>query len=621
MPKKLKLVGAKLGRVRQQLPHLPRALRLVWAAAHKWTAVWAVLLVVQGLLPVATVYLARLLVDSLVGVVDGGGSWAELRPVLLLVAAMAAVLLLTELLRSLSGWIRIAQSELVRDYMSNLVHEKAAALDLAFYESPDYYDLLHRVRVDAHNRPVALLENLGGLVQNGITLVAMAGVLIPYGWWLPLALLLSTLPAFYVVLDYTVRQHQWRVRTTADERRGWYYEWVLTNLQTAAELRLFGLGDHFRQAYQGVRRRLRGERVQLARQQGVAETFAGASALLVTGAALAWMLWRAAQGFVSLGDLALFYQAFNQGQRLMRTLLENAGQIYSNILFIGNLFEFLALEPQVVDPAAVQPLPAPRGAIRFQGVSFHYPGSERLALRDFDLAIPAGRVVAIVGPNGAGKSTLIKLLCRFYDPDAGRVTFDGLDLHDLSLETLRRQITVLFQEPVRYNATAAQNIALGDLVARAGPAEIEAAAVAAGADEPVRRLPKGYETLLGKWFAGGAELSVGEWQRLALARAFLRQAQLIILDEPTSAMDSWAEADWMERFRGLAAGRTAIIITHRFTTAIRADVIHVMEQGRIVESGSHGELLALGGRYAQSWSEQVQEYGSPAGPTLAPWTA
>jgi ATP-binding cassette subfamily B protein len=607
MLNKVRLVIAKLSQARQQLPYLPRALRLVWVAARRWTIAWTILLLVQGLLPVASVYLARLLVDSLVGVLDQGGSWAELRPVLLLVALLAAVLLLTELLRSLSGWIRTAQAELARDHMSNLVHHKAAELDLAFYESPDYYDLLHRVRVDAHNRPVALLENLGGLVQNGITLVAMGAVLIPYGWWLPLALLLSTLPAFYVVLDYTVRQHQWRVRTTADERRGWYYEWVLTNLDNAAELRLFGLADHFRRAYQGVRGRLRGERIQLAREQGIAETVAGGSALLVTGAALAWMLWRAAQGLVSLGDLALFYQAFNQGQRLMRTLLENAGQIYSNILFVGNLFEFLALQPEVVDPPRPRLLPSGRGSVAFENVTFAYPGSDRPALRDFDLVIPGGKVVAIVGPNGAGKSTLIKLLCRFYDPSGGQITLDGLPLPELSLAALRRQMTVLFQEPVRYNATAAENIGLGDLSA-AGPTEIEAAARAAGADEAIGRLPAGYDTLLGKWFAGGSELSVGEWQRVALARAFLRQARVIILDEPTSAMDSWAEADWMDRFRELAAGRTAIIITHRFTTAIRADIIHVMEAGHIVESGSHAELLALGGRYAVSWASQVQEY-------------
>jgi ATP-binding cassette subfamily B protein len=297
----------------------------------------------------------------------------------------------------------------------------------------------------------------------------------------------------------------------------------------------------------------------------------------------------------------------------MRTLLENAGQIYSNVLFLGNLFDFLALEPRIVDPPIKQPMPAGRGAISFDNVTFYYPGSDRPALRDFDLTIPAGKIVAIVGPNGAGKSTLIKLLCRFYDPDGGQITLDGVPLAELSLAELRRQMTVLFQEPVRYNASAAENIALGDLAVQAGLAEVEAAAHAAGADEAIGRLPAGYDTLLGKWFAGGAELSVGEWQRVALARAFLRQARVIILDEPTSAMDSWAEADWMDRFRALAAGRTAIIITHRFTTAIRADTIHVMEQGRIVESGSHAELLVRAGRYAASWASQVQEFGALPG--------
>jgi ATP-binding cassette, subfamily B, bacterial len=224
-------------------------------------------------------------------------------------------------------------------------------------------------------------------------------------------------------------------------------------------------------------------------------------------------------------------------------------------------------------------------------------------LAGLNLEVPAGQVAAIVGPNGAGKSTLIKLLCRFYDPEAGRVEINGVDLRELSTDTLRSRITVLFQEPVQYNASAAVNIAIGNGAERR--ADVEAAAQAAGADGPIARLPQGYDTLLGTWFEGGTDLSVGEWQRVALARAFLRRAPLVILDEPTSAMDSWAEADWLTRFRSLVAGRTAIIITHRFTTARYADVIHVMGDGHIVESGAHEELLAMGGRYARSWQAQT----------------
>ena len=278
-----------------------------------------------------------------------------------------------------------------------------------------------------------------------------------------------------------------------------------------------------------------------------------------------------------------------------------------NLLFLDDLFAFLDLRPRLADPA--QPAAAPTGlrdGIRLAGVSFRYPDSERATLIDFGLDIPAGQIVAIVGENGAGKSTLLKLLCRFYDPQAGAITWDGLDLRELAQADLRRRITVLFQQPAPYHVTAADNIAFGDLLSQPGRPQIEAAARAAAADAIINRLPDGYDTLLGKWF-GYTELSVGEWQRLALARAFVRQADLVILDEPTSAMDSWAEAAWMGRFRELVAGRTALIITHRFTTAMQADIIHVMHEGRVVESGTHAELVALGGRYSASWRLQMRE--------------
>ncbi len=603
----LRTLLTKLRGALGQLPYLPQALAMVWAAARGWTLAWAIMLVVQGLLPVATVYLTRLLVDSLVAAVNADGAWQNVRPTLTLVALMAGIMLLTELLRSATGWIRTAQAELVRDYLSALIHHKSIAADLAFYESPAYYDRLHRAREEASYRPVALLENIGSLLQNSLTLIAMVAILIPFGPWLPGALVLSTLPAFWVVLRSSLRHHQWRQQTTADERRTWYYDWLLTSSEAAAEMRLFGLGEHFQSAYQALRQRLRHERLQLAKHQSCTELGASMTGLLIIGAALAWMVWRAMRGLVSLGDVALFYQALNQSQRLMRSLLENIGQVYANMLFLGNLFEFLALEPQVVDPP--QPRRAPIAlaeGIRFHQVTFRYPGSKRVALRDFNLTVPAGQIAAILGPNGAGKSTLIKLICRLYDPDLGHIELDGIDLRHLRIESLRRLITVLFQEPVHYNVTAAENIMLGDLAATPSADAIEAAARTAGADTPIAHLPQGYDTLLGKWFTGGAELSVGEWQRLALARAFLRQAPIMLLDEPTSAMDPWAEADWMARFRRLAAGRTSVIITHRVTTAVRADRIHVMHQGHIVESGCHDELLAQGGRYAQAWATRPQ---------------
>ena len=338
-----------------------------------------------------------------------------------------------------------------------------------------------------------------------------------------------------------------------------------------------------------------------------AELAAGNIAWIGGLSGMVWMLFRAARGLVRLGDLVLCYQAFQQGQKLLRSLLESTGRIYRSILFLDNLFQFLSLSPQLGEAANIKPVTVPlRDGISFERVKFRYPGSEGTALSDFSLTLPAGQVTAVVGHNGAGKSTLIKLLCRFYDPQEGAVLLDGVNLREFDSAELRRRITVLFQEPVHYHTTAAGNIAMGDISTDPNAERIRAAAQAAGATTPTERLPQGYETVLGKWF-GGAELSVGEWQRVALAHAFLRNAAIVAHDEPTSAMDSWAESDWLGRFRSLTEGRTALMITHRFTTAMHADMIHVMEEGRISESGTHEQLVAAGGRYAQSWLAQMKE--------------
>jgi ATP-binding cassette subfamily B protein len=610
------LLASKLHGAALQLKFLPRTLRVVWAAARGWTALWLALLVAQGLLPAATVYLTRDLVDGLAALVAAGpGGARDLAPVATIAALMAAALLLAEALRGAAEWVRAAQARRVEDHLAGLIHAQSTRGYLAFYESPEYHDHLHRARAEASYRPVALLENGGNLVQNGITLAAMAAVLAPYGAWLPLALLASTLPALVVVVRFALRQHRWRQSVTADERRAAYYDWLMTTGESAAEMRLFGLAGHFSAAYQALRGRLRHEELRLARSQGAAELVAGAIALAVSAACVAWVAWRAIHGEATLGDLALFYQAFSQGQRLMRSLLGSVGHVYYNVLFLGNLFAFLDLEPRVTDPVRPAALAASSSGlgVRFRGVTFRYPGSERMALDALDLEIPPGRVVAIVGANGAGKSTLLKLLCRFYDPQEGSVEIGGVDVRELPLATLRAHVSVLFQEPVHYNASVAENIALHPSMP-ATRAEVEAAAHAAGAQALNARLPKGYETALGKWFEGGVELSTGEWQRLALARAFMRRAPLVILDEPTSAMDSWAESDWLQRFGALAAGRTAMIVTHRFTTAMRADVIYVMSEGRIAEFGTHAQLLQRGGDYARSWRAQMRaEQGAPLG--------
>lgn len=604
------------------LGYVPQALRLVWQAVPGWTSLGLILIALQGLLPAALVYLTKVVVDQLVAAKSAGGAGPLMRNLLIWGGAIGVLLLLNELLTSLSRWVRTAQSEYLHDHIRELIHDRAIAADLGFYEQPEYYDHLHRARDESAHRSVELVGSLGQLLQSGITLAAMAAVLIPYGIWLPLALLLSTGPAFLVVLRFSLRQHDWRRRNTPDERRTWYYDWLLTGVEAAPELRLFGLGQFFKDRYAAVRTRLRGEKLALARDQGVAEFSAALLALAVTGAVMVWLVWRVVRGAGTLGDIALFYQAFYQGQSLMRSLLGDLGQLYANSLFLSDLFHYLGLQPTVVDPVdASEEFRATSRAVRsveLKQVTFAYPGASRPALRDFDLTIPSGQILAVVGANGAGKSTLVKLLCRFYDPQAGVVAVDGVDLREMPLVEVRRLMTVLFQEPMHYSTSVAENIAVG---LEPSPSELEgvrSAARAAGADTVIEKLPGGYKQLLGRWFAGGAELSAGEWQRIALARAFLRDSPILLLDEPTSAMDPWAETEWLERFRQIAKGRTALIITHRFTTARYADIIHVMDDGRIVESGTHDELLARGGRYAESWATQMKSNAATSMQTAGP---
>jgi ATP-binding cassette subfamily B protein len=446
------------------------------------------------------------------------------------------------------------------------------------------------------------------MVQNGLGFLVLAGILWTYAGWLPLLLVATAIPGLLLVARHILKEHRWNLEHTNQERRTRYLDWLITDQSSAAELRLFDLGPFHRKMFENLRESLREGKLRLVRQGAVTELGAGLLAWAGSLAGLGWMLHQTLTGKVRLGDLLLCFQAFQQCQILLRSLLEGAGKIYRSLLFVENLDDFLRVKPAILSgQAGEQGLPV-KDSIRFERVSFAYPGGFHKALDEFDLEIPKGRVVALVGHNGAGKSTLIKLLCRFYDPDEGRILLDGVDLRSLDQEALRRQISVLFQDPVHYHASVRENIAFGDINELSDQARVWEAAHDAGALEPIERLQGSFDALLGKWF-GGAELSGGEWQRIALARAFFRRASLVILDEPTSSMESWAEQDWLGRFHALTKGRTALMITHRFTTAMYADIIHVLDKGRVVESGTHEQLVALGGSYARSWAAQMREIG------------
>ena len=586
-----------------ELRNLPRVLRLVWRASPGWTSVWACGLVIQAFPPVAIVFLTRILVDQLSQLVQGDPNATP--NVVLPVAMIVGVMLAGELLRSILEYVASVQATILQDHIHSLVHEQAARVDMSFYDLPEYFDHLHRAQSEAWHRPSALLLSLGGLMQQGITLLAMCIILLRYGWSVPLVLGLTTIPSLWVLLRYTYRQHQFRTQTTSDERHAHYYSYLLTGRECASELRLFDLGPAFRSKFDAIRLRLRvGER-SLAREHMFATSAAAMSAVLLAGSITLWMVWQTHRGLMTLGELAFFYQAFSQGQKMTHAMFQQAGQVYYNSLFAGDLFDYLNLKPEIVSPKIPHPCStAIEKGIQFEGVTFCYPRSNSPIIRDLNLRLPAGKMVALVGQNGAGKSTLIKLLLRFYDPSDGRITLDGIDLKQFSLTEYRKLITVLFQQPVPYNTTVRENLTWGIYPRNPDQEEIETAARQAGLQEIVARLPNGYDQLLGKWFLNGEELSVGQWQRVALGRAFLRQAPFIILDEPTSAMDPWAEAEWLAGFRKLAKSKTVLIITHRFSTAMHADEIHVMEGGQIIESGTHDSLVHSAGRYAAGYRAQ-----------------
>ena len=584
------------------------ALKVVWSAAPGWMISSLGLAVCEGLLPLLTIYLIKKVVDAVAAGLAGGGS-AAAAETLLWVALAGAASLLAAVCRSSAGVVREAQVAAVTDHVADALHARSVEVDLGYYEDPRFYDTLHRAQQEAPYRPARIVEGLLRLCQGSLTLAAMIGLLVHFRWWVAAVLLLVSLPGIILRLRHSDRLFDWRRRRTEMERKSWYYHWLLTEGDSAKELRLFDLSGLFRERYRSIRDCLRRERLSLGFRRSAADLVAQLLGTAAVFGSFAVIALDAAAGTISLGDLVMYLAAIQRGLAALQDTLGSMADLYEDNLFLSNYFEFMALRPAVADPDRPLPVPRPlRSGIVFEDVTFRYPADQRPVLENLSFHIRPGEVVALVGPNGSGKTTLVKLLCRLYDPASGRILLDGTDLRSFRTGDLRRAISVVFQDYVQYNLTARENIWLGATQLDPADPRVEAAAGQAGADSLLARLPAGYDTVLGHWFEEGHELSVGEWQKLALARAFLRDTPVIVLDEPTSALDAMAESRVFEAFRNLAAGRTAILISHRFSTVRLADRIFVLEGGRLLESGSHAELMSAGGTYAAMYSTQARYY-------------
>jgi ATP-binding cassette, subfamily B, bacterial len=599
----------KLKEIRRSFAHTPRAIKLVWQT-NRWATIGLGVLTLGGaLLPASQAWVGKLIVDGVVASIQRGADPEQVRRVFVyLIIELALFLLNTGLNHARRLIQQLIQLQLANRIRGEII-QKALTLDLAFFEHPDFYDRLQNARRESGYKPVDLINDTFLIVQNTITLVSFAVLLLRFSPWLVAILLITSIPAFIAETRFSEEGFRLLTRRAPETRQINYLSRLLTEDTSAKEIKLFNLGETLLARYMNLFEKFFQEDKSLALRRAVVGFGLGLIATLGFYGSYAWIVWHTVQGKISLGDMTLYLSIFRQGQSTFQAILSGVGSIYENNLFMANVFDFLELKPQMGIAAQNHRLPVTlRSGIEFRGVGFRYPESEEWALRNIDLSIRPGEKIALVGPNGAGKTTLIKLLSRLYDPTEGIILIDGIDIRELDPVDLRQKIGVIFQDFVRYHVPARENVGFGQIDSLEKMEQIIEAARKSGAHPIIENLPEGYETMLGRWFHGGHELSVGQWQKIALARAFMRDAEILVLDEPTASLDAETEYEIFRHFQELTEGKTAILISHRFSTVRMADRIIVIQEGRIAEIGSHPELLRQEGIYAHLFTMQAEGY-------------
>ncbi len=571
----------------------------------------------RALLPVAMLYVGKLIIDEavrLVGVDSGLSSmrqWYDsglLTPLLWLLAIEFGLAVLSDVLGRIVALVDSLLSELFTNATSVRLMEHAATLDLEDFEDSELQDRLDRARRQTMGR-MTLMSQLFGQAQDVVTILAFGAGLLVYAPWLILLLAVALIPAFLGEAHFNALNYSLNFSWTPERRELEYLRQTGASVDTAKEVKIFGLNHFLIGRFRELSQRFYEANRRLAIRRAGWGSVLTALGTLGYYVAYAYIAWRTVRGEFTIGDLTFLAGSFRRLRQLLEGLLVGFSQVAGQALFLEDLFSFFEIEPEITSPADPRPFPSPvREGFVFEDVGFRYPGAERWAVRHLSFTLKAGEVLALVGENGAGKTTLVKLLARLYDPDEGRILLDGHDLRDYDLDVLRQNIGVIFQDFVRYHLTAAENIAVGQIEARHDRDRIVEAARRSLADEVISKLPKGYDQVIGKRFKNGVDLSGGEWQKVAIARAYMRDSQLLILDEPTAALDARSEFEVFQRFKELSAGKTAVLISHRFSSVRMADRILVMADGQVEAQGTHEELLAQDGRYAELFELQAAGY-------------
>lgn len=588
------------------LRNVPPVLKIVWQSGPAVVGFGLVFRLFAAVLPVALLWITKLIIDGIVRAVSGHQPVSP-RFWWLVAAEFGVAVLISVLSRGIDYLDSLLADKYTR-HVSIAVMKHASELDLIAYEDPVFYDRLERARVQATDR-LAMIQSIGRLVQQLITALTMSISIIVYSPWLMLLLVAGVLPAFLGESHFAFLGYAKNFRQTPIKRQLDYLRVLGGSKEAAKELKLFGLSGFLTDRFTQLSNQIYGEDVSLARRRLIAGAALSIIGTLGYYSAYAWVIWRTLAGVLSIGTLTFLAGAIQQASLNIQQVFSTLAGIADQALFLTDLLAFFDMRPTIHSKpdALAAPRPIRRG-FEFRNVSFRYPGTERLVLNRLNFHLHPGERVALIGENGEGKTTIVKLMTRLYDPTEGQVLLDGLDLREYKLEDLYQEIGVIFQDFMRYEMTARENIASGLIEQLENTPLLRDAAHKSLADEVIERLPQGYEQMLGRRFEGGVDLSGGEWQKVALARAYLRDAQLLILDEPTASLDARSEFEVFRRFAELTAGKMALFISHRFSTVRMADRIVVLANGRIAEEGTHEQLSMLGGRYAEMFELQAASY-------------